>query len=176
MRTGISKGVYLLPLGALVALAGFFAGPASASSLVPFSATFSEDGPAVPCPFPTLCITIHGTGQASHLGQTVETSSATLNLLSLQTTGCSAEARTAAFVGANGDELDVLFIDGQTCMTSPTSGESQYVFAITGGTGRFVGARGSGTARAGFTLATSSSPGSSFTTLSGAISSPGSLP
>jgi hypothetical protein len=175
MRTRISRSVHLLPLAALIALSGLFAGAASATSLVPFSATFSEDGPAFPCPFPTLCITIHGTGQASHLGQAVETSSATLNLLSLQTIGCSAEARTAVLMGANGDELDVLFIDGQTCMTSPTSGESHYAFAITGGTGRFDGARGSGTALAGFTLATSSSPASSFTTLSGTISSPGSL-
>jgi hypothetical protein len=145
------------------------------TSLVPFSATFTEDGPAFPCPFPTLCITINGTGHATQLGRTIETSSATINLLSLQTTGCSSENRTAVLTAANGDEIDVTFIGGVTCMTSPTSGASRYTYAITGGTGRFTGASGSGTAVAGFTLVTATSPASSFTTLNGLLSSPGSL-
>jgi hypothetical protein len=160
---------------ALVALSLFSPGEVSATSQVPFSATFTEDGPAFPCPFPTLCITIHGTGHATELGRTIESSSATLNLLSLQSTGCSAEDRTAVLTAANGDEIDVTFIGGVTCMTSPTSGESTYTYVITGGTGRFSGATGSGTAVARFTLATATSPATSFTTLTGTLSSPGSL-
>jgi hypothetical protein len=147
----------------------------SARSLVPFSASFTEDGPAAPCPFPTLCVTINGIGHATLLGETRETGSATLNLLSLQATGCSAEQRTAVLTAANGDQIDVAFSDGVTCMTSPTSGQSGYSFTITAGTGRFRGATGSGTARAGFTLATATSPASSFTALSGTLSTPGSL-
>jgi hypothetical protein len=160
---------------ALVVLTAFLPGTVAARSLVPFVATFTEDGPAVPCPFPTLCITIRGTGHATLLGATTERSSATINLLSLQATGCSSEDRTAVLTAANGDEIDVTFSDGVTCMTSPTSGESRYTYVVTGGTGRFSGASGSGTAVAGFTLATATAPATSFTTLTGMLSSPGSL-
>ena len=168
-RTNLGLAAGMLVMSALLP------GTAAARSLVPFAATFSEDGPAFPCPFPTLCITIHGTGQAMHFGATAESSSATLNLISLQATGCSAEDRTAVLTAANGDQIDVTFSGGVTCMTSPTSGSSHYAYAITGGTGRYTGATGSGTARAGFTLATATTPASSFTSLTGWISSPGSL-
>jgi hypothetical protein len=134
---------------------------AAAQIPVPFRATYTEDVVAHLCPFPTLCFSISGSGQATHLGTTSEVSSASIDLLTIILTGCSPESRTATLAAANGDEL-YLSLSGTTCGDAQ-SGSSTYTYVIVGGTGRFSGATGSG-------IATSSySSSGSTTSLSGSL-------
>lgn len=150
--------------GALLCLTVLCPSPAVAQSGIPFRATLREQVVAHLCPFPVLCFSISGDGQATQLGNTSEASSASINLLTIMATGCAPESRTATLTAANGDELYASFA-GTTCGNAQ-SGSSTYAFVVTGGTGRFTAAGGGGTS-----TATYSSAGST-TILNGTLTLP----
>jgi hypothetical protein len=142
--------------------------PASASDQVPFKATFtgsSTSGPGAPCA--VLRSDITGGGHATHLG----------NFTTVQhhcfdpgdPTGAFTEG-FYTFTGANGDTIFGTY-HGNLVPIAPPVFAIVGEFTIEGGTGRFVGATGGGTASGTLNVAT----GVPTVMLDGVISSPGSL-
>jgi hypothetical protein len=140
--------------------------PATAKDQVPFRADFNTVFEST-LNFPFISVHVTGDGEATHLGRTaIETTDQVGNVLTGATTA------TYHLTAANGDEVVVEFY----FLALPT--QTGFTFAgtweITGGTGRFTNASGSGTieGRADFTSATG---GVGQFTMIGTISSPGSL-
>jgi hypothetical protein len=131
---------------ALLTLVGVTTQIATAKQAVPFRAvlvTINEQ-PA-PCGEAHLCIPVDGHGVASHLGLVHETGQVEIDLTS-QSGPCTNNVRTMLLTAANGDQLS-LTINGVNCDTGATSGItgiSHDTWVVTGGTGRFSGATGSG--------------------------------
>jgi hypothetical protein len=133
---------------------------------VPFRAAFNTVFEST-VKFPIISVHVTGDGEVTHLGQTaIETTDQVVNLLT------GAATATYHLTAANGDEvvaeLDFVAVPTQTGFTFTGTWE------ITGGTGRFTNASGSGTieGRAEFTGPTN---GVGSFTMIGTISSPGSL-
>lgn len=118
---------------------------ASAASLEPFRATVSETFTAALCsPAPSLCVSITGSGHATHLGKIRESATVVSNLASTVAPGCFSETRKTTLTAANGDEV---FLDaaGYNCQTGSTTVTAVDSYVVVGGTGRFRGASGIGT-------------------------------
>ena len=81
-----------------------------------------------------------GAGVASHLGNA---SVAGTLVVTGQTGSCYTRTMQLTQTAANGDELEVS-VDDVFCFTTPTSSQGSGTYTITGGTGRFAGATGSG--------------------------------
>jgi len=94
---------------------------------------------------------ITGTGQATHLGQSVFVANATVNLTPPPP---FAIAGTAVFTAANGDQFYTRF-PGTSTPTGPGTSRGVLNHVITGGTGRFADATGSFT---GIALVNNASP------------------
>ncbi len=173
MRKGRTAMVCARRISLVVALMAVLAAipsQASAASPVPFQATIAETFTAAPCaPVPSLCVTIMGSGHATHLGQVHELAAVYSDLASQASPGCFTETRTTILTAANGDQL-TLVSTGHHCVTSPTTETAVDSYVVAGGTGRFRGATGSGTNTATIDLAS----GTASVTFSGVLSSPGS--
>lgn len=114
-----------LPMAALIFTAGL-AVPAAAQQQVPFEGAFQGHDTVAP---PT--ITTSATGVSSHLGGMSFT-----NVLALPTlTG------TGHWVAANGDTIETTFVV-TAAVPGPVVFAVTEVHTITGGTGRFAGAKG----------------------------------
>lgn len=146
--------------------------PASAARLIPFQATVTESGftPTLCAPVPSLCITLTGTGEATQMGEIEESAFVKNNLASNPAPGCHTETRGTTLTAANGDQI-TMHATGINCSTGPTTVTAVDSYVVTGGTGRFSGASGSGTNTASINLANSTA----VVTYSGTLSSPGSL-
>jgi hypothetical protein len=152
----------------LVAMAALALRSQAADRQVPFNAAFTTvfvgDGN-----FPIARFTVIGQGQATPLG--TATTATTNQLVNLNTGDATA---TYTFAAANGDTfvLEEKFLS----TFDPTSGRVTLdgTYVVTGGTGRFVGATGSGTL-SGSAVFTGPNNGIGSFTLLGTISSPGSL-
>jgi hypothetical protein len=165
-----------LALSAAVAT-GMIAVPqhAVAAGLVPFHASMNESFIFQFCDPNLICAPITGSGQATHLGQNIEAGEVFVDLLNSPAPGCNSETRTVTLTGANGDQI-TLALTGQTCVTvgqpgTLTTATAADAWVVTGGTGRYSGATGSGTDTAridGPTL-------TAVTTFTGTLSTPGSL-
>lgn len=144
-----------------------FASPSVwANDQVPFRALFMEEGNAV-VQFPLVHITVNAEGTALHMGTaTAVTTDQTLNLL----TGLATATYTVT--AANGDTL-VLHVDIHEAV-SATGARISGNYTVTGGTGRFDGATGSGI-MTGFATFTGATTSVGWLALEGTISSPGSL-
>lgn len=156
-----------------LALAVVLAVPAlaSAESYVPFQATVSETFTAAPCGTAHMCITAVGTGQAAHLGEVAESAGVVIDLNPADAqNGCAPETRTTTLTASNGDTITMSFT-GWTC---PATSDAHDDYVITGGTGRFEGASGSGHE---YNVHTFTGPGVGVATVTydGTISSVGSL-
>jgi hypothetical protein len=144
---------------------------ASAGSLVPFHATVSETFSAAPCGSSLRCITAVGHGQATHLGEITENASVVINTdPGAMQNGCSPEARHTTFTAANGDTI-TMYGTGWTCAATSDAHDN---YGVTGGSGRFQGASGSGNE---YNVHTFTGPGVGVATVTydGTISSVGSL-
>jgi hypothetical protein len=151
---------------------------ASADRLVPFQATFTEQFSGVQCGPMLLCVSITGSGTAAHLGRVTETRQVRIDL-SNPATGClPVLSDTMTLAAANGDQL-VATGAGQNCLTSVSNSDVQneiVQYTVTGGTGRFTGASGSGTWRTHVIITAetaTTTTGTATTTASGMLSSPG---
>jgi hypothetical protein len=146
---------------------------AAAAEQVPFSGTFTTSGTATPCGPLTFCLSVQGAGTAMHLGRTTITRSiVTRNTLVPCPDVAGGTIReftdTLTLTAANGDALTMTG-SGTSCANG-IDVISSGTYAVTGGTGRFSGASGTMTLRiARF------SPDPETTTLTGTISSPGSV-
>ena len=143
--------------------------PVAARDLVPFKATFTGSSTSVsgfPCA--VLRSDIVGGGHATHLG----------NFTTVQhhcfdpgdPTGAFTEG-FYTFTGANGDTIFGTYHGHLVPIIAPSVFAIVGEFTIEGGTGRFVGATGGGTASGTLNVAT----GVTTVMLDGVISSPGSL-
>lgn len=114
---------------------------AFAKGLVPFHASISETFTAAPCGPSSRCIHAVGTGHTTHLGKVSEDATIVVdtNPADLQN-GCAPEVRTTTLTAANGDKI-TMHGTGFSCDATSNAHDN---FVITGGTGRFHGARGSG--------------------------------
>lgn len=114
---------------------------ASAKGLVRFRASISETFTAAPCGTWSRCIHAVGTGHAIHMGKVSEDATIVVdtNPADLQN-GCAPETRTTKLTAANGDTI-TMHGTGFSC-DATSSAHDNYI--ITGGTGRFRGARGWG--------------------------------
>jgi len=148
-------------LGFLMVLSAFPA--AFATSSVPFNGsgtgTFTDTSPTT--------VLIIGTGYYDHLGLT------TLRFPSTITGPAACGGFTATeqdnYTGANGDSV-YLTVHDTICPTStPGAFQLNGSFTVTGGTGRFVDASGSGTVSAAVTF-TSATSGTFSGTQTGTIS------
>jgi hypothetical protein len=156
----------------LVGAPSAFAAP-HANGLVPFHATFQQTIVDFSCE-DAACdmaqIVLSGHGTATHLGKATELINATIDSTNATPAHpCSVLNDTRILTAANGDQL---FISGTgTACTDPNNPDLEtatFTWTVTGGTGRFAGATGSGTETLGNTA------GSISVVYEGAISSPGS--
>jgi hypothetical protein len=153
-----------------VALGGFAVAPiaAQAGNQVPFRASWDAQISIAPLAPPLFAVSGLGAGRATHLGKMTAQSIA--EVVNLATGEGAASYR---FTAANGDKVFVNFVF-TAIPVSDTDFVVQGVWQVTGGTGRFGNATGSGTyeGQVGFTGATSAV---GHFALAGTISSPGSL-
>jgi len=170
MKTSNIKSINSLRGSCLTLLAAvtlvFAPQPATAKDQVPFHAAFNTVFEST-LNFPIISVHVTGDGEATHLGRTAtETTNQMGNVLTGATTA------TYHFTAANGDEVVAEF--DFVALPTPTGFTFTGTWEITGGTGRFTNASGSGTleGRADFTGPTN---GVGSFTMIGTISSPGSL-
>lgn len=166
--TQIGRMLMMAPLLGLLALTPM---RTSAATLVPFQATVYEHFTVSLCAPATVCIGAAGTGIATHMGQVTEYASVRDNVNpSDAVNGCTPETRSTVLVAANGDEI-TMTATGWSCSASSSAHDS---YVVSGGTGRFQGAFGTGT-DSNVHRITGPGTGVAVTTFSGNISSPGSL-
>src|SRR5262245_25146367 len=156
---------------ALLALLGGIPQPAAAGP-VPFRARTRELAVLAPCDPSHVCVSITGTGEATHLGNISEAALFTIDPASVPAPGCNTNTGTMTFTGANGDSI-TLALHGINCQVTPTTGLALESYAVSGGTGRFSGATGRGIESVHINT---SNPAFStgLTDFSGALSTPGS--
>jgi hypothetical protein len=111
---------------------------------------FAGSSPSVTSTFGDRCsvasnwiLSTGGTGQATYLGRFAWTASHCTQIDLTTGIGTFSDGRIQ-YVAANGDVLDAEYEDGAFFMSSPTMVSFSDGWTITGGTGRFVGASGSG--------------------------------
>lgn len=160
----------LLLLGILIVAT---ARPTQAADQVPFSGTFTTTGFTVTLCGPlTACISVHGSGEATHLGRTTfHRSIVSVNTLASCSDVPGGTIRqftdTLMLTAANGATL-TLTGSGTTCANG-SDVVSSGSYAVTGGTRRFSDANGA------LKLSISRfAPDPEITVLTGTISSPGS--
>jgi hypothetical protein len=154
-----------LPMAAML-LTMTIAGPATAGTQVPFSGSVHGQETDLFQGNPPNQILVDGnlTGLATHLGRLTLTYQVTVSLPAGSSTG------SAQLVAANGDMIFTTIV-GQGEPVPGTPGVSRIVEinTITGGTGRFAGAKGSFTLERLIDLGTGLTSGS----FHGTITSPG---
>ncbi len=159
-----TKTIVILSVAALA----FVPLPAHARKQVPFKAVFDTEFDSTVA-FPIASVHVVGEGPVTHLGLTqIETTDQVVNLVTGSATA------TYHFVAANGDDITVLFTEVFLPATIPPNLTFLGSWTITGGTGRFAGASGSGTTE-GTVIFTGPDVGVGHFTMTGTISSPGSL-
>lgn len=155
-----------LPTAALI-LAAAVAVPAAAQQQVPFKGVLQGVDVDSPVPAGTVVVTTTGSGMATHLGNFTFTQQATVDL------AAGTSAGTVHFVAANGDTLDATCVGSGVPIVAPDGIliSITETCTITGGTGRFTGAKGS------YTVERLASP-VAFTTsgsFRGSMTSPGAV-
>ena len=143
---------------------------ARADDQVPFRAAFVTQFVSV-VNFPIAHISVTGQGEAVHMGATTAvTTDQAVNLLTGEGTA------TYTLTAANGDTV-VLALEVQTTFMSQSKVTFAGSYTVAGGTGRFAGATGCGslTGSATFDDEPNSNTGVGNFTVTGTISSPGSL-
>ena len=138
---------------------------------VPFRAAFTTEfeSDVISEMPPIALITVNGEGQGTHRGKA--TAGTTNQLVNLDN---GASTATYTFTAANGDT--VVLEEAFQSTVDPISGRVTFegTYEVTGGTGRFAGATGSGML-IGSAVFTSATGGVGSFTVTGTISSPGSL-
>ena len=172
-----ARGMIKRVLPGVLAIAWVLALPAAqalASTEVPFQAQLTQTATFAACPTGTptsaVCVAQTGTGTATLLGRMTKES---LVVLTFVSPTCVTFIEYTTFRAANGDTITAVQ-RGTACFTTPTTVSASAAYTVTGGTGRFSGATGSGTSTANLTTV---APGVMVgpATYAGVLSSPGSL-
>jgi hypothetical protein len=161
MKTIMKTSIYL-PMAAMF-LAAVLAGSAAAEKQVPFSGSVQGRETDVVQPPATLLVNGSGTGIATQLGQFTVTWEVTVNLLDGSGIG------SYHFIAANGDSIFTTLVGQGEPTDTPGVNRIVEINTITGGTGRFAGAKGSFTLERLVDLTTGFTSGS----FHGTITSPG---
>ena len=125
--------------GLVFALTSLSPSAVRAETAVPFHATWETQISIAPLEPPLFAVSGLGAGKALHLG--AMTAQSITEVVNLATGEGAANYR---FTAANGDEVLITFVF-LAIPTSPTAFSIEGVWQVTGGTGRFEGASGSGT-------------------------------
>ena len=136
-----------------------------------FRGTMHEQFALGACPAGTpatfACASVTGTGRLSHLGKVMESVQATINLaLMSPATYCAPDQSKATFTTASGDTV-FMTTNGLTCQKGAGKGVDSGRYVVTGGTGKYQDATGSGTYETDATYAADMHSGTSVTTYSG---------
>ena len=138
-------------LAATIVVMALAAMPAVAEERLPFSGTYSGTvaftGPA--------SAAFQGSGTASHLGKSTIVGTVQVAGPASSCSDGFAAQHTITLTAANGDQLFLVVTD-DSCQVAPGMYEGTGTYEITGGTGRFADATGSGTfdGRGDFTTGT----------------------
>ena len=138
-RRGLLKQFCAGLAGLVLALTSLSPSAVLAESDVPFRATWESQISITPLGGPLFAVSGLGAGQALHLGDM--TAQSITEVVNLATGEGAASYR---FTAANGDDVFITFVF-LGIPTSPTAFSIAGVWQVTGGTGRFEGASGSGT-------------------------------
>jgi hypothetical protein len=163
MKPIMTVRLYLVMAAVFLTLA--LPGPLTAKEQVPFKGSVQGreidqfQGP----PPGTLAVNGSGTGLATHLGQLTVTWNLTVNLADGSATG------HFQFIAANGDVIFTTIVGQGEPTDTPGINRIVEINTITGGTGRFAGAKGSFTLERLVDLTTGLTSGS----FHGTITSPG---
>jgi hypothetical protein len=171
----------LVPLATVVAIgATMVSVPSrvSAADQVPFRATLTETaGPVALCPADQtryICVTVLGTGHATHLGAITESMVVRVDTSGGAggVSGCPPEVRTSTLTAANGDQI-TLQGPGQACGPMVGIAIAHDSWTVIAGTGRFASTIGDGTNIATITRPLPPAQTTSVTIFTGTISPPG---
>jgi hypothetical protein len=138
-RRGVLKPFCAGLAGLALALASLAPSAVQAASEVPFRAIWETQISIAPLEPPLFAVSGLGVGKALHLG--AMSAQSITEVVNLATGEGAASYR---FTAANGDEVLITFVF-LAIPTSPTAFSIEGVWQVTGGTGRFEGASGSGT-------------------------------
>lgn len=165
MKTIMKTSIYL-PMAAMFLTAALVGPAAAADKQVPFSGSVQGNETDVFQGPPPGSLLVDGsvTGIATHLGRFTLTYKVTVNLLAGSSTGF------AELIAANGDSIFTTIVGQGDPTDTPGIASIVEINTITGGTGRFAGAKGSFTLERLVDLATGVTSGS----FHGTITSPGS--
>ena len=150
-----------LSLLAVLGMAVTLAAPVAAADAVTFKGRLSGTVAVTPLDPPLASVLIEASGNATQLG------SFSLEVPHLVNQADRTAAGSYIFTSANGDVLTADFT-GQATLAGPGVLTTHEIAVITGGTGRFAGARGSFVADRTFYLASGKTVGS----FRGSISAP----
>jgi hypothetical protein len=120
--------------------------PTPTPNTAPFQVTFQDTLATITCPVGqptgTLCLSFKGQGQAPSLGAT---SLARTAIVSATTSsdGCQPVSSMGSLTAADGGKVNFT-ATGEYCASSDTA---TYTYTITGGSGKYQGASGTGTIR-----------------------------
>jgi hypothetical protein len=162
MRNIMKTSIYMT-MAAMI-LTAALAVPAAAQKQVPFSGAIQGREFYVSQPPAALSVDGSGTGIATQLGQFTVAWKATVNLTDLLGIG------SYHLIAANGDSIFTTLVGQGEPTDTPGVDRIVEINTITGGTGRFAGAKGSFTVERLVDLATGLTAGS----FHGTITSPGS--
>ena len=164
MKTSMKTSIYL-PMAAMFLTAALVGPAAAAEKQVPFSGSVQGNETDVFQGPPPGSLLVDGsvTGIATHLGRCTLTYKVTVNLLAGSSTGF------AQLIAANGDSIFTTIVGQGEPTDTPGIARIVEINTITGGTGRFAGAKGSFTLERLVDLATGVTSGS----FHGTITSPG---
>ena len=151
-----------IALGTVLALGAAVAGPAAASDLVPFRGEMSGTATITPIAPPVVSVLLQTSGHANQLGSFTLVAPHTVNQSTLTATG------TYTFTAADGSTLTAT-LAGTAALVAPGQLSISEEGVVTGGTGRFAGARGSFSTQRTFFPGTGQTHG----TFEGWISTPG---
>ena len=153
MKTITRSNIYL-PMAAMI-LTAALAVPAAAKEQVPFKGTLQGLDVHLGMPSPGIgLLGTSGTGIGAHVGQFSFTQESTVNLANGTLTG------SGHWIAANGDSIDTTFVGFGGPADTPDIFKITEIHNITGGTGRFAGARGNFTMERLESLVTSVTSGS----------------
>ena len=164
MKTIMKTSIYL-PMAAMFLTAALVGPAAAAEKQVPFSGSVQGNETDVFQGPPPGSLLVDGsvTGIATHLGRFTLTYKLTVNLSAGSSTGF------AQLIAANGDSIFTIIVGQGEPTDTPGIARIVEINTITGGTGRFAGAKGSFTLERLVDLATGVTSGS----FHGTITSPG---
>jgi len=138
-RRGVLRQFCAGLAGLVLALTSLTPSALQAESEVPFSATWETQISIAPLEPPLFAVSGLGAGKGLHLGAL--TAQSITEVVNLATGEGVASYR---FTAANGDDVLITFLF-LAIPTSPTAFSIEGIWQVTGGTGRFEGASGSGT-------------------------------